>query len=99
MKALPRPCSGECDEVLLQQAPKPPEPIIFCAECVELPLVELVGGVEIPFSFLTNSLKRIIIGRAENPEDNLPANKAIWLVCFCPLLRQAILTTQITTQS
>jgi len=38
---------------------------------VELFLVERVGGVEIPFSFLTDSLKQLHVGRAKNPEENL----------------------------
>lgn len=73
--------------------------VIFCPRGVELPLVERVGGVEIPFSFLANSLKKIIIRRGINTEESLLANKAIWLLCFCPLLRQAILSINLTTKS
>ena len=73
--------------------------VILHPEVWELPLVERVGGKEISCSFLTNSLEHVCIGRARNREENLPANKAVWLLCFCPLLRQTSLTIKITTKS
>jgi len=73
--------------------------VISHPEVWELPLVERVGGKGILFSFLTNSLKQIHIRRAGNPEGDLPDNKAIWLLCFCPLLRQAILAINMTAKA
>jgi len=65
--------------------------VIERPETFELPLVERVGGVERPLSFLVNPLKQLHIDRASNLMEAMPANKAIWFLCFCPLLKQAIL--------
>jgi len=64
---------------------------------LELPLVEGVEGIEIPLSFLVNSLKQLNIGGGRKNYQAIAANKALWLLCFCPHLHQAVLNFSIAT--
>lgn len=63
----------------------------------KLPLVESDEGIQVPLSFLVNSLKQLQIGGTSDFGTAVPANQAIWLLCFCPLLRQAIISFSITS--
>lgn len=73
--------------------------IIRPNKTVELPRVERVEGIQVPLSFLINHLKQLQLGRSVDDELGLAANRAIWILCFCPHLRQAILRLSISTKS
>jgi len=62
-------------------------------------LVSRVGGRDVHLAFLTNSLQRIQISgpASRSKETFLSAKKAVWILCFAPLLQQAILKISCST--
>lgn len=62
------------------------------------PFVEKVDGRQVPLSFLTNSLKRLHICRRHKRTKGLTVQRAVWLLCFCSLLHQAILNFSVNPE-
>lgn len=54
-------------------------------------LVQMVEKKRVPFTFLTQSLKRIVISTSDHPRAMIPAQNAICILVFCLQLRQASL--------